>query len=126
MGVTKKMSLPAVSHATAFERFNTCLCVVTFEDPLSAEQQQKLIHAVNQFNNCSPGGKLKPRYSLSFNGTQVTIRQTSLTEAPTRKQFDSLVGELEFNLPGESTSTTTPPPVINNRDKAHAPRRAAR
>lgn len=125
MGARKKMTLPAVLQATAFDRFNTCLCVLTFEDRLSAEQQQRLIRVIDKFNNRSPGGKLKPRFSLTFDGPQVTIRQASMTEAPTKQHFDGLMSELEFTLPDVSTSTTTPPPAINDRDKGSATRRAA-
>ena len=82
------MKLPTVTDSTAFDRFNALLCTVTLEDELTLEQQQRLNQLIEKFNNTSPGGKLKPRYSLIFNGPQVTIRQASMTEAPTRQHFN--------------------------------------
>lgn len=126
MGARKKMTLPTVTDSTAFDRFNARLCIVTFEDVLSLEQQQRLNQLVEKFNLSSPGGKLKPRYSLTFDGPQVTIRQASMTEAPTKPHFDGLMNELEFNIPDVSTSTTTSLPAINRRNKEHVSRRASR
>lgn len=105
------MNLPSVTSIDPFERFNLTLCTATFDGEISPEVQTALNGQVDNFNQRSPGGPLKPRYHLAFQGNQIFFCQRSSTEAPTKQNFDRLLQELGIALPDEATGSapTTAP-----------------
>lgn len=114
------MTSPLVSAVGNIDRFNKCICTVSFETVPTPDQQSRLVSATKSFNNSSPGGALKPRYHLTFCGRTMTVCQSTMTEAPTKLQVTEFLDHLSIVHPDDSPSeaapvTTTPLPVRHAR-----------
>lgn len=124
------MTLPIATAIGNIDRFNRHICTVSFAEDLTPDQQSGLVTATKTYNKTSPGGALKPRYHLEFDGPRMTVCQSAMTEAPTRLQVTGFLDQLGIIHPDDSQSeaapTTTLPRVQRVRDRTATPRTAAR
>lgn len=105
------MNFPHWISDSGFERYNLVLCTATFDGPFTPEMQATLIKRTENFNESSPGGPLKARYFLDFQGNKIVFRQRSLNEAPTRHHFDDFRQEIGLVFADDTVSVplTTQP-----------------
>lgn len=99
------MDLPQVTSASDFERHNALLCTVTFEAPVSRQQQVKLNDIAL---NSSQAGNREPGYFLQFgpDGKTLLIYQKGgdFRRVPTREEFGQLLTKLDIELPPPKTA----------------------
>lgn len=89
-----------------FDRFNLCLCAFEIPAAPTEEEIQAIMEQVVYFNRTSPGGSLKPRFTLDFTESGILkVCQDKATEAPSRQQFDAFIKAIHLGrLPETSTN----------------------